>query len=100
MDDLEERFNQLFSETDPEELKRNGEGIEAIVMKNYYYQVFNVPQEQAFIKKLSESIQIHQQFVRPEHLEIPQHRIITETLTGAAQLLAQMSPNKIPNGKL
>ena len=56
MSDLEEQYNDLHQETDPEELKRNGEGIEAVITKNYYDQIFDAPQEQEFSKKLSESI--------------------------------------------
>ncbi len=53
MSTLEDLLNQIHGETDENELQRNGEGIEAIVAKNFYDQIFNVPAEKELNDKLS-----------------------------------------------
>lgn len=43
---------------------------------------------------------VHQRFVRPEHLEIPAHRIKEESIKQACRWLEDLKNQRIPKGKL
>ncbi|CDW91862.1 UNKNOWN [Stylonychia lemnae] len=97
---MEAKFQDIFQETDENEIELNGEGIEAIVTKNFYERIFNTPEEHDTNKQVCESINIHQKFLKPEHLEIQENRIIAERLQRACLNLQAMGSNKLPRGKL
>ena len=65
----------MFKINNDLELEMTGEGIESVVNKNAYDYLFNPDVEAEINKKVLDSILIHRQFVKLEHLELPEHRI-------------------------
>eukprot|EP00347_Sterkiella_histriomuscorum_P011404 403372588 len=98
---MEQKMQEVYNETDENEIIINAEGIEAIVTKNFYKQIFCPEEEQEINKKISENIQIHKQFLMPKHLDIDETRIIPEMMQNACHYLNLMNQNnKLPRGKL
>ena len=53
----------------------SGENIESVVMKNLYSFMFVHPSEKESNEKIEQNILLHQQFIKPEHLELPVGRL-------------------------
>ncbi|MCO5614860.1 hypothetical protein L7F22_069145 [Adiantum nelumboides] len=81
----------LWAGATPEELENAGEGLEKYLMTKLYSRTFaSVPEEVEHDQRVYEKMHLLQQFIRPEHLDIPP-KFQNET----SWLLAQKDIQKI-----
>ena len=98
MRDLEARYREAWPDETEQEAELSAEGIEAIVCKNLHAFIFGPPSAEDV--RIDMQIALHQGFVAPGHLELPDSRVPTEALRAAACRLAQWSGTKAPAAKL
>lgn len=90
----------LFVNATDEELDSAGEGLEKYLMTKLFSRAFApVSEEKEHDKKLSEKMAILQQFIRPEHLDIPP-KFDESSLLFAQKELLKINTYKAPRDKL
>ncbi|CAM6017689.1 unnamed protein product, partial [Sphagnum balticum] len=91
----------LFANATDEELESAGEGLEKYLMTKLFARAFApVPEEVEHDQRLSEKMGMLQQFIRPEHLDIPPSFQNESSWLLAQKELQKINTYKAPRDKL
>ncbi|KAG6546621.1 hypothetical protein Mapa_011810 [Marchantia paleacea] len=95
------KAHPLWAGATDEELESSGEGLEKYLMTKLWPRAFSpVPEDAEIDQRLSEKMTILQEFIRPEHLDIPKNSQNETSWLLAQKELQKINTYKAPRDKL